>query len=380
MVFFDKLPMLTARPILDFIQLNSAKICTGWISANCLAVLSSDPKMSIQRENLNIINKELEQIKQDTATKVRTDWEHLNNRLFQAEIGISHKFQLLQTLISTDDCSERRNEVSRLRTGILDTNSGILNNLSVIHQGLVGHTVINPADKGLLEMWYQGVFDNMIENSMSAKTCHDYVMKYLSWAVILQLKGIILFAGANENSGFCLHQFKLFEKNLESQIEKMEKTVPEYMKYLTDPNENNIFIMRPILGGDCDPIVKRQGPSKKLKNDFFCGNIEDGKWHFERSPSFFKDGSLLISGKSSALNEQRFYIKVPDKNTAICVSEQSCATPFYVIPIAFKNNTMKTNICKSDSHAQQFLGNNLSFTDGHDDIQTFELSFESVKL
>ncbi|VDH97792.1 Hypothetical predicted protein [Mytilus galloprovincialis] len=377
MVYLEKLPLLTARPILEFIQSSAAKKCTGWISARCLEIFFGDPKMSTQLENMKRINEELEKIKQDTPNKVKAEWEHLNTRLFQAEMGISHKFRLMQTILSTENCKERFNEVSRLRAGILDTNSGILSNLSVIHQGLMGHTMGNPTDQGLLEMWYKGVYNNMIEQPISAKTLHEYVMKYLSWAVILQFKGFILFAGASDNSGFCLHQFTLFEKNLECQIQKMEKIVPKYMKYLTDPHEKNVFVMRPILGGDCDPFVKRRGPGKKLKNDFFGGYTEDGKWHFEKSETFVKDGSLLISGKSSIKKGEKYYIQVPNSSKAECVSERRSATPFYVIPLDFENKTMKITICKSGSQTGRFLGDRLTFINEKKDSK-FNLTFDCV--
>lgn len=375
MVYLDKLPILTARPILDFIKSSEAKKCTGWISARCLEILFGDPKMAIQLKNMKRINAELEKIKQETPSKIKADWEHLNTSLFQAEMGISHKFQLMQIILSTENCKERFHEVSRLRTGILDTNYGILSNLSLIHQGLMGHTIANPTDQGLLDMWYKSVNNNMIEQHISAKTFHYYLMKYLSWAVILQLKGFVLFAGANDNSGFCLHQFKLFEKNLESQIQKMEKNVPKYMQYLTNPDEKKVFVMRPILGGNCDPFVERRGPGTKLKNVFYFRNIEDGKWHFEESETFVNDGSLLISGKSSLKKSEKYYIKVPDTSKAECVSERERATPFYVTPLDFENKTMKIAICKSNSQTERFLGSKLTFINEKNDSK-FNITFD----
>lgn len=374
MVYLEKLPRMSAGPILEFIRSDAAKSCTGWISSKCMEKLFGDPKISIQLRNMNRINEELEKIKQDTPIELRTNWEHLNARIFKAEMGIHHKFELMQTILSAEDCKDRCNEVSRLGTGILDTNCGILSNLSVIHQGLVGQTM---TEKGLLELWYERVYNNMIKNPMSAKTSNHYVTNYLNRAIIVQFKGFLLFAGANTNSGFGLQQLKLFEENLQYQIKEMEKTVPTYIKYLTDPDAKHVFFIRPDVDGNCKPFVQRKG--KTLTYEFFGRNIEDGKWIFEKSLSFKDDGSLFISGRSTTDDDDKvYYMKVAETNTLECVTEQSDATPFFVIPLNFENKTMKIIMCTSEQNAHNFVGNRLTlFNDGDD--REFNLCFEGVR-
>lgn len=109
--------------------------------------------------------------------KVEKDWDHWNARLFKAEVDICHKFQLLQTIQANKESTHKRGvEVHRLQNGILNTNSGVLNNLAVIHQVLVGQSN-NPTVEGLLELWSKGLINSMLGNPMSAKTCYDYLKK-----------------------------------------------------------------------------------------------------------------------------------------------------------------------------------------------------------
>lgn len=377
MVFLKKLPSsLTARPILEFLQSKAARECTGWFTIKCLDQLYEDPKYSTQLENMYKIDEALDKIKQNTPheLKERTDWQNLNTRIFHSEMGICHKYKLMQAVLSNKKNIDRRHELVALSKGILDVNNGVLSNLSIIHQVLLGRTATNSTEKGLLEMWSEGIYINMKINIMSAKTYQDYVNKFMTKAAILQMKGILLFAGANTNSDFCRDQFDLFLKNLESQIKTIEQTVPSYMKYLSDPDEKDVFVMRPVFDGDFNPFVRRWGPGKKVTNEYFCRNIEEGKWNFEKSSSFVNDGSLLISGRNTT-NDQRYYMRVSKTNKAECVSEKCNATPFCVVPLGFENKTMKTIVCKAELHDQRFLGNTLTCIDEQDD-SLFTLTFE----
>lgn len=299
----------------------------------------------------------------------------LNTRIFQAEMGICHKFQLMQTLSLNEDSQDKSLEVERMRNGILDTNSGVLNDLSVINQVLIGQTITNPTEKGLLEMWSKGMYDNMRINPMSAKTYENYVSQYLDKAAILQFRGVLLFTEANANYRYCSHQFEMFENNLKSQIETMEQTVPTFIKYLTDPDEKKVFSLRPDFDGKNVPFVRSKGLNKKLDYDYMCGYTDEGKWIFKKSPQFDENGSLLISGSSKG--GKCNYISISEKNKAICVSEESRATPFYVIPLDFTDKNIQIIICRSDYKPEDkpFLGNSLKCIDDNDNIE-FTLSFD----
>lgn len=379
MAFLEKIPALTARSILKFVQSDAAKGLPGWfINTRCQNHLFGDQKYSKQ---LKYINEQLEQIKQDTSSRIKekTDWEHLHTRISQAEMGICQKFKHMQTILKIENSIERCNEALVLTNDILDTESGVLSNLSVIHQGLVGHTDTNTTEKGLLELWSNEMYNNMSINRMSSKIYLDYVDKYLTQAAIIQFKGILLFAGATSNTRLCLHQFDLYENNLKSQIETMQNTVPSSIKYLSDPDENKVFILRPVFDGKDQPFVKRKGPNRRLANDYLCGIPEAGKWVLKTSSDFDKDGSLLFSGSTKEKYDQYYYMSLSKTKKAKCVAGIHRATPFYVIPLDYTDKKIRILICKSKSETRDklFLGNNLKFIDDHDNIE-FIVSFVSV--
>lgn len=384
MVILEKLPSpLAARSILEYIKSDAAKSCSGWFIGKCLDQLFGDPKYTTQLKHMTRLDEDLDNSKLHSPNKLKAaiEWEHMNTRIFHAEMGICHKYQLMQAILSNDNSIERRHEASQLRNGILDSNSGVLSNLYVINQVLVGGRARNRTKKGLLEIWSEGIYNNMSINQMSAKIFQDYVDKFMTKAAVLQLKGILLFTAANTNSRFCLNQLELFEHNLTSQIEIMEKSVPTYLKYLSDPDEKHAFNLRPVFDFKGAPFVRRQGSSNKLKYDFFCGNSEAGKWVFKKSPEFDKNGSLLISGSSKERYGKYYYMSVSANNTLECVSQECRATPFCVIPLHFIEDKMKIIIYKSNSKPEdkQFLGNDLKFI--NEDVGTeFTLSFCDVLL
>lgn len=364
---WKRLPALHTRSILKCIQ-----------SIKSDAPIKEKEWLKRHSELIKEMHKSHEKlIKQDTSNtlKLRTDWKHLNTRIFQAEMGICHKFQLMQTLSLNVDSPYKTFELEHLRNGILDINSGVLSNLSIIHQVLVGKTVTNPTEKGLLEMWSKGIYDYMMINPMSAKKYRDYVDIYLDKAAILQFRGILLYAEASTASSVCLHQFDLFENNLTSQIKTMAKTVPEYLKYLIDPDEKDVFVLRPVFKSELEPFVRSQGLNKRISYDYMCGNTEEGKWILKKSNTFVDDGSLLISGSSK--DGKCYYMSVSEKNVITCVSEECYATTFFVIPEGFTNNKMKISICKAKFKDKPFLGNSLRFVDGNGERE-FTLSFDCI--
>lgn len=371
----EGLTHLTARSVKEFIGSNAAKKGIGWFTENKLEeILSDEQKSNLLQEQLKRVNQEYETTNKDGAMKVTvaTGLEHLNTRIFQAEIDISQKFQLLQTILANNESTQKRNiEVERLRNGILDTNSGVLNNLSVIHKVLVGQTV-DPSKKGLLEMWSKGVNTNMLENPISAKTCYDQLMHHLTRAAILQLKGFLLFKGANDDVQFCCNHFKLFEDNLKYQSDLMEKTMPKHMKYLTDPKEENVFYLRPVFGTPFEPFVKRRSEGKTLQFEYYLEHVAEERWTFEKSSTFNTDGSLYISGITNGkAGSKRNFLSFKDNNKAICVSNEGKPQSFYVMPL-YKENSMHITICKLEQEpdsSPRFLGNDLKFIGRDDNIE-----------
>ncbi|VDI81202.1 Hypothetical predicted protein [Mytilus galloprovincialis] len=365
----ERLPALTAISVLEFVQSIQSDI-----ARKGKGMFSS---YSEQLKQTHSIPKALCMIKQGPSNKLTftTDWEHLNTRICQAETSICHKFQLMQTILSNEDMHDISSEVELLHKGILDTNNGVLCNLSIIHQLLVGQIVTNPTGKGLLDLWSTGIYDNVRINLMSAKRHQACVDKYLDNAAILQFKGILLFSEANTNSRFSSLQLDLFEHNLKYQIKKKEKTVPIFMKYLIDPDEKKGFYLRPTFDGKDEPFVISQGLKKRIGNDYMCGHREDGMWFFKKSPNFDEDGGLLISG--SSMDGKTYFMSVSDGNIVKCVEEKNRATSFDVIPLDFEDDKLKISICKSTFKPEEkcFLGNNLTIVHGQDDRE-FTLSFD----
>lgn len=352
----------TAKSMSTFLRRDVVKTGIGWLTCKNI-------KTSNHFTNLKSVHTELESLKQGTwkIVTAEKEWEHLNTRLFQAEMGICHKFQLLQTILLNEKSSDSiPDEVRKLRKGILDVNSGVLSNLSVINQVLVGKTVTHPAEEGLLEMWSKGVYNDNVKNQMHAKAFNDYVLKYWTKAAVLQLKGFLLFTGANLNSDFCMDQYDLLMDRLESQNKLMENTIPTYLKYLTEPDKNNVFVLRPFLGEKFEPFVRRNGKTKKLVNEYFCGYNEEGKWIFEKSDK--DDGSLLISSSCKSN-----YLKASNNNKAEFVLEKHNADSFYVIPLDLNEERMQIIICQTKPDRSRFLGNSLNFTNIEDNI-TFTMT------
>lgn len=393
MVFLGKLPALTARSILTYIQSDASKACTGWFINKCQDKLFRDTKYTKPPSNMSSINEELgeindvfkeineelEEIKQDTWNHLiaKPDWEHLHSKICQAEMGIRDKFQLMQTILTIENSKERSNAALLLSKDILDVKTGVLSNLSVIHEVLTGQTSTNTTSKGLLEIWSRTMYTNMISKPTSAKVYQHSVDKYLTQAAIIQFKGVLLFTGSAIKTDFILNLFDLFEKNLKSQIGTMEKTVPAYMKYMSDLIEDHVFVLRPVFDGKDQPFVKRRGPNKRLVNDYFCGIPEAGKWIFKKSPKFDEDGSLLISGSTKEKYGQYYYMSESARHKAVCVSDKHRATSFYVIPLDCTDKKIRIMICKSNAKFadKAFLHNNLKFIDEHDNI---EFTFHSV--
>lgn len=365
---FKRLPVLTAKLVLEFIQSMQSDVGKngkGWLLrySEQLKQTHSLPQYLIKHETLN-------------KSTFGTDWKQLSTRIFLAEMGICNTFQLMQVVLSNKDSQHAGSEFEQLQNGILDTNNGVLSSMSVIHQLLVGRTVTNPNEKGLLEMWSTGIYENMRTNLMSGKTHQANVDKYLDNAAILQFKGILLFTEAKTNSRFCSLQLDFFEHNLKYQIDKKEKTVPIFMKYLTDPDGKKGFYLRPVFDGKDEPFVRSRGLRKRIGYDYMCGYTEDGKWFFDKSSSFDVDGSLLISGSSK--DAKRYYMSVSEKNLVECVAEKNRATPFHVIPLDFSDNKLTASFCKSTSKPkdEHYLGTNLTCIGGNDDRE-FTISFDS---
>lgn len=348
----------TANSISKFIQRDVVQTGIGWLTYQ-------NVKTSDHLKNLNSVHTTLTILKDDNWNTVRAErkWENLNTRLFQAEMGISHKFQLLQLLLSNENRSEEciSGEVEHLRNGILDVNSGVLRDLSVINQVLIGKTVTNPAEKGIIELWSQGVFNDNVINQMHAKALENYLMKYWTTVAVLQFKGLLLFFGASTNSDFCLDQYDVVMDNLESQHMFMENTMPRNLKYLTEPDENNLFVLRPFFDDEFEPFLKRNGKTKTLVNEYFCGYNAEGKWIFEKSDK--DDDSLNIASSC-----KRNYLKVSNNNKVEFVLEKQNADSFHVIPLDLNQKRMKIIISQTKADRPRFLGNSLDFTNEESNI------------
>lgn len=359
---------LTVESVITFIGSKALGTGVGWLTNKALDGIfggKTATEKNIQYK-LNSIHQDFEKIKEVLKEiTVEIEWEHLNTRIFQAEIDICHKFQLLLLILSIEDETERSIEIERLNNGILETNGGVLCNLFVIHQVLVGYTITNPT-KGLLELWSEGVYKSMIQNPMSAKSYQDNVMNFLTKASILQLKGIILLSAANKSAFFVGEQASLIKTHLESQLHVIEKSLPN-MKDLTDPDKNNEFVLILYRGADIKPIMFVCRQHYKIASTFWDKNTSDEIWIFEKSPTFDKDGSLLISASSNRTSDTKYYMSVSEKNTAICVSRKCEAQSFFVIPL-LNDGRQQVIICKSESGPQRFLDHNLNFVDRQGEI------------
>lgn len=356
---------LTAGSIRTFIGSKEAEEGIGWFTDNEVnKILGDETSSNLLLEKLKNIQQQFEDIKLNTSLKKKegTDWEYMQTRIFQAEMDVCHKFQLLRTILGNKDNNEKKIcEIQRLRYGILNPNNGVLSNLSIIHQELVGQTV-DSTKKGLIEIWYNDVCKNMNENPVSAKTCKDILMNHLTKAAILQLKGLLLFKGSNENYQLCSAQFKYLENNLKLQSVMMDTICSDNTNFLADPCKENKFYIRPVSGVQFEPFLRAD--QKTLVYEYHMQNNEEKKWIFERSNTFDNDGSLIIYGISST-DGKRSYISMKDEYKAIIVSEDDHAQPFFVMPVNEESST-KIIICKCQPESQLFLGHNLKFTENED--------------
>lgn len=356
---------LTAGSIRTFLGSKEAEEGIGWFTDNEInKILGDETSSNLLVEKLKNIQQQFEDIKLDTSLKKKegTDWEYMQTRIFQAEMDVCHKFQLLRTILGNKDSNEKKIcEIQRLRYGILNPNNGVLSNLSIIHQELVGQTV-DSTKKGLIEIWYNDVCKNMNETPISAKTCKDILRNHLTKAAILQLKGLLLFKGSNENYQLCSAQFKYLENNLKMQSVMMDTVCSDTMNFLADPCKENKFYIRPVSGVQFEPFLRAD--QKTLGYEYHLQNNEEKKWIFEKSHTFDNDGSLIISGNSST-DGKRSYITMKDEFKAIIVSEDNLAQPFFVMPVNEESST-KIIICKCKPESQLFLGHNLKFTENED--------------
>lgn len=231
--FFEKLTekfsiseikeFLTTTATAKVIELAAEEILKKIFTENRKDILD---KLTKLHERFQESKKDVKEIPGEIGTA------HQNSRIFQAEIDISHKFELLLSIMSIDDSWARNTEVERLKAGILDTNTGILSHLTAVHHVLVGDTVTHPGEKGLLEMMSKNLLEKT-DGGMTNDECEKHILNFLGKTVILQFKAVILFMVASENFAFCKAQFSLMGKRIQKQIAVVKDcTMPKKLKKL----------------------------------------------------------------------------------------------------------------------------------------------------
>lgn len=341
---------LTAESILKFIGIKTGTAMTEWLKKEVMSkVFGIEDTLGEVKHILTNMQEEMVRIN-NTLTSITKEikWEHLNTRIFDAESDICFQFELLLSILSLSKEQERKKQMELLKTGVLNTNRGVLRNMNVINEILVGNGDGERSEKGLLEMWSENVYNNMLTNPRSAKTYTHHVMNYLTKYATVQFYGMTLFLLANESDEFGTIQYSRFKTNLGCQIDLMLKTMPNGTMILADPNEDNKFVFHiNYLFGI--PMSLRSTASGRIETNV-DSNIDDGTWIFERSGTFDTDGSLLITGY-----RKRSYLSVSGKDVK-CVAEKHLAHSFYVMPHHSTDNSRQIIICPSKPCDVRFLG------------------------
>lgn len=343
---------LTAESILKFIGIKTGTAMTEWLKKEVMSkVFGIEDTLGEVKHILTNMQEEMVRIN-NTLTCITKEikWEHLNTRIFDAESDICFQFELLLSILSLSKEQERKKQMELLKTGVLNTNRGVLRNMNVINEILVGIRDGERSEKGLLEMWSENVYNNMLTNPRSAKTYKHHVMNYLTKYATVQFYGMILFLLANESDEFGTIQYSRLKTNLGCQSDLMLKTMPNSTMILADPNEDYKFVfpMDFLLG---IPVCLRSdgaGADLIVESD-----IDNGIWIFERSGTFDKDGSLLITGY-----KKRSYLSVSGKDVKV-FADKHRAHSFYVMPQHSTDNSKKIIICPSKPCDVRFLGHDL---------------------
>lgn len=393
---------LTAKQIVQFIGKAVANKTVGWLTDKALKEIFGDKSTDKSAEiiqKLESIKTDLENMRKDLENiSIEIKWEHLTSRIFQAEIDICHKFDLLISVLSIKDSTERRNEFESLRTGILDINSGVLSNMYLIHRVLIGRAVLNPAEKGLLEMWSEGVYNHMLQNQMSANAYKTNAEKYLHKSAILQLKGFILFWVGTGSLKFFVGQASMVLENLKYQAKFSEELLPPALTHLTNPDETQLFVLSASNNNvvyESLPTTPKPGKIREMMTFFGMGysassdieternelilrkrseNNEDEEWVFVKSHTFDGDGSLRIlknPGKNSKYG--RRYMFVSENMPYCCEEHDFMSDTFVVMPLQTTDKHMKIIIYSSGNgylgHSKNklafsstFSGDNIEFT------------------
>jgi hypothetical protein len=209
-----------------------------WASSKLLEAIGIGGGTSELEEIKDILNK-VYTTQQKILDKVdallrEMQYEQLITRSFESVKRIASIYDRLLQLTKVPE-SERPREAERLKDGILDANSGVLVNLKIIHDVLVGDNPLNPGGRALLDLFMERWKAAYTAKQLSPDVpLSDYPNKsydYLHGLFLVQYMGLSELANArmaDKQYTMLQNETEQILRNLKQQQEMVDKWIPKW--------------------------------------------------------------------------------------------------------------------------------------------------------
>ena len=357
------LPVITAQAILLFVGEKTVSGALSWTGSKAMVAIFGNSDQEQVLAELKEIRTALARIEATIKSMMEEiRWEHQVTRAFAAEEGIKHKFTMLTDIAALDDDgSERVSQAESLKKGILSVNNGVLSNMETIHNVLMGHSVADPNQKGLLRLWAERCYEQL--KSKSGKTSfpryHQMLECYLSHLFFLQFIGMTLYLNAMDKEKTRKQQVGKFLDRMKEQKAEFEKYIPQTTMLLVDRMDQYFAFLVPgtretIYGSPTDSRGTRAGGGTILRQRIPKNGDEE--WQFRKSPSHEEDGTyVLVKRAYDDKNKHRrgghVHIMVTEDRKRMdmgsCMHDARSASRFKIIPnFAAPDKMSVTLYCK----------------------------------
>lgn len=360
------LPVITAQGLLLFVGENVAKAGASWVGSSAMTAITggaslNDVVKDLQeiRASLTRIEGTLKQMMQEIA------WQHQVTRAHDAEEGIKHKFtRLLDIALLEEDDAEKLRQVDELKRATLSVNGGALAHLDTIHNVLMGKSVTDPSQRGLLRLWAERSYDQLKarDGTLSLNRYAEVLEAYLANVFLLQIVGFTSYLNAMSNERTRKQQITKLKERMEEQKAEFYKYIPTTThKILTLMDQYFVFYVpgtrRVIYGSPTDSRGTVGGGSTQLRDRLPRNGDEE--WKFLRSPTYATTGTYVLvkrayDDKNKFRRGGHLGFSSPHDGGASCMAKFANATPLKIIPNFTPDDSLSVTIYSKDSNT--YLG------------------------
>jgi hypothetical protein len=298
--------LLSPSKITEFLKGKAEELVEGvasdgldWVSSlffNAIGFGQESEFEQIEKQLEEIIKLDKEILSKLDDLKTEVEFQGLLTQSFPSVERINTKYdQLLKFARAPEEVTHT--DVKRLTEAILDPNLGVAYDLKAIHDVLVGTNVMNPDERGALELfmvrWKGAFYPNQFDPETPTLEFKTRSYQYFHALVMMQYKGILLLANVY------IKEKKY--STLKNEIEELVTRLNQQQKIMDDllPTWIQDVPAHYLTGTPCIISLKSD------KNKVFYAN-----------PPFigFKSGAVFFRGRHAGNGDEEWFLEPAGKS------------------------------------------------------------------